>query len=134
MSPQAPPRKPAPRDAFSLVEMLIVVVILGIITFIAIPNVVQVKRDSEDSRARALAEALNVAGAGYFQSVGRQSASQAWATADNSGRYNLVRPYLAFAPATLAEYVPAGYSMTFTTAPLENKVVLQRTDGTAVPY
>lgn len=115
-------------NAFSLVEILVVLVILGTVLFLAIPNIVQVRSDSEDNLARSRAEALNVATAAYFQSVGRQAASAAWTNAaNNEARYALVSPYLAFAPSTLSAYMPTGYSATFsTTDPLRQKAAVFR--------
>lgn len=114
--------------AFSLVEMLVVLVILGTVLYLAIPNIVQVRSDSEDNLARSRAEALNVAAAAYFQAVGRQTASSAWSNAASSeARYALISPYLAFAPGTLAAYVPSGYTVTFSaTDPLRQKAALSR--------
>jgi len=114
--------------AFSLVEVLVVLVILGTVLFLAIPNVVQVRSDSEDNLARSRAEALNMAAAAYFQAAGNQSASSAWAAANgNQARYDLIKPYLAFAPETLAAYMPNGYSISFSTSdPLRVKASLSR--------
>lgn len=121
--------------AFSLVEVLIVVVILGIIVFLAIPNIVQVRQDSEDNLARSRAEALNVAAAAFFQAQGVQAASSAWQGAgSNEARYALIKPYLAFAPETLAAYMPAGYTASFSSSdPLRTKAAILR-GGTAIPY
>lgn len=114
------------RRAFSLVELLIVLVILGVVMFLAIPNIVQVRADSEDNMARSRAEALNVAAAAYFQAVGSQAASAAWAGAGNDARYTLLSPYLAFAPSSLSSYMPTGYSATFSADPLRQKAALKR--------
>jgi prepilin-type N-terminal cleavage/methylation domain-containing protein len=119
--------------AFSLVELLIVLVILGVVMFLAIPNIVQVRSDSEDNLARARAEALNVAAAAYFQAVGTQTAGAAWAAAGDEGRYTLISPYLAFAPASLAAFMPNGYSATFSSDPLRFKASLFR-GNTELPY
>ena len=108
--------KTTPRNqAFSLVEVLAAVAIIGVITFLAIPNIVRVKQDSEDNLARARADALNVAVAAYFHAVGRDPALSAWTGTDNSGRYTLISPYLAYAPAALTNYMPSGYSVVFST-------------------
>lgn len=118
---------------FSLVELLIVLVILGVVMFLAIPNIVQVRSDSEDNLARSRAEALNVAAAAYFQAVGTQAASSAWSGAGNDARYALLSPYLAFAPASLSSYMPSGYSVTLSSDPLRQKATLTR-GSTSVPY
>lgn len=110
-------RTPRPNRAFSLVEVLAAITIIAVITFLAIPNIVQVKRDGEDGLARARADGLNVAVAAYFQAVGPEAALTAWTAAANAeARYTLIAPYLAFAPATLAAYMPNGYNVTFSTS------------------
>ena len=118
-----------------MVELLVVLVILGTVLFLAIPNVVQVRSDSEDNLARSRAEALNMAAAAYFQAAGNQSASSQWAAAGgDQARYELVQPYLAFAPATLAAYMPNGYSASFSDSdPLRVKATLFR-GTTSLPY
>lgn len=123
------------RAGFSLVELLIVIVILGIVVFLAIPNIVQVRRDSEDNLARSRAEALNVAAAAFYQARGVQSAAAAWqAAGSDEARYALLAPYLAFAPASLASYMPAGYTAEFSaTDPLRAKATVTRS-GTSIPY
>ncbi len=56
---------------FSLVEMITAVGIIGIILFLAIPNIVKVREDSERSLAIARAESLNMAIASFMQANGR---------------------------------------------------------------
>jgi len=98
---------------FSLVEVLTATVLLGILSFIAIPNIVRMKQDSEVNLAIARAEAVNMAIASYIQANGRSSAVTAWADAGSAAnRYALVKPYLAFAPQAFADYMPQGYSVT----------------------
>jgi prepilin-type N-terminal cleavage/methylation domain-containing protein len=75
--------------AFSLVEVLAAVGIIGIIAFLAVPNIVS-----------------------YIQANGRDNVAAAWSSADNQGRYANLIPYLSFAPATIAEYTPNGYTIT----------------------
>jgi len=106
-------RRQAEAAAFSMVEVLAALAIIGIIIFLALPNIVQVKSDGEQSLAIARAESLNMAMASYVQAVGSTQAETNWdASADDSARYaNYLSPYLAFAPSTLANYLPAGYSV-----------------------
>ena len=99
--------------AFSLVEMLAVIAIIGIVVFLAIPNLVQIKSDAEDSHAEARVEALNMAMAAYLNSADPTTVSNTWASSDNSGRYGLVRSHLAFASTNLTSYQPPGYTITF---------------------
>jgi prepilin-type N-terminal cleavage/methylation domain-containing protein len=91
---------------FSFVEVLAAIAIIGIVTFLAIPNLVQIKQDGEDKLAVARAEALNMAIASYLQANGRTAAWSGNLTND----YANLRPYLAFAPTTLASYIPSGYN------------------------
>lgn len=101
---------------FSLVEVLTATVLLGILSFIAIPNIVRMKEDSEVSLAVARAEAVNMAIASLIQAQGRSSAVAAWTSAANAtGRYALIKPYLAFAPNAFADYLPGSYEIVLPT-------------------
>jgi prepilin-type N-terminal cleavage/methylation domain-containing protein len=123
------------KRAFSLVEVLAAVALIGILVFLALPNIVQVKTDSETHLAVARAEALNLAMASYVQAVGSTSASSNWSGAANDqARYVLVSPYLAYAPTNLTDYMPAGYTATLPTSlvPL-TKAGLSKS-GTSISY
>jgi prepilin-type N-terminal cleavage/methylation domain-containing protein len=122
-------------SGFSLVEVLAAVTIIGIIIYLAIPNIVQVRSDAEDNLAKSRADALNVAAAAFFQAAGPTTASNEWVTAgDDVARYDLLKPYIAFAQTNLASFMPEGYSITFyTNAPHRIKATLKR--GTnEIPY
>jgi len=119
---------------FSLVELLVVIVVLGIVIYFAFPNIVQMRSDSEDSLARARAEMLNLAVAAYFQAVGdRAEAKQGWADAGNdASRYStLLRPYIAFPAASLSAFMPSSdYTVVFDPDdPLMNKAQLYGPNG-----
>jgi prepilin-type N-terminal cleavage/methylation domain-containing protein len=118
---------------FSLVEVLVAVALIGVLVFLALPNIVQVKSDSETHLAIARAEALNMSMASFVQAQGTATATTAW-TGNDEAKYTLVKPYLAFAPATLALYTPGGFGLTFpaSVAPL-TKVTLTK-GGTALSY
>jgi len=113
-------------SAFSLVEVLAAIAIIGIITFLAIPNIVRVKQDGEDNLARARAETLNMAIASYVQAVGTNAAASAWSATNADGRYNLIRTYISFSESTLSAYTPSGYSLTLpiTIVPMTNKTTI----------
>ncbi|MEM9479658.1 MAG: type II secretion system protein [Verrucomicrobiota bacterium] len=97
---------------FSLVEVLAAVSIIGVIAFIFIPNIVKVKADSEENVAISRAEAINMAIASYVQASGRLAANTNWSSQPNdSSRYILAAPFLAYAPSVLADYMPTGYSI-----------------------
>ncbi|MDB6140850.1 MAG: hypothetical protein JWO94_3922, partial [Verrucomicrobiaceae bacterium] len=92
--------------AFSLVELLATVAIIGIITFMAIPQVTRMRSDAERNLAIARAESLNLAVASMIQIRGRSQASLDWAGKDDNAHYALVTPYLSFAEVSLSLYLP----------------------------
>ena len=102
---------------FSLVEVLAAVSIIGVITFLAIPNIVRVKQDSEKNVAVARAQAANAALAAYIQALGRTNAKTKWAAlspgADPNPYYPLLAPFLAFAPENESDYMPKGYNLVY---------------------
>jgi prepilin-type N-terminal cleavage/methylation domain-containing protein len=98
--------------AFSLVEVLAAVAIIGVITFLALPNIIAVKQDSETNLAISRAEAMNLALVSYIQSYGRTNATSNWEDqASDQMRYALLASYLAFAPAQVSDYMPSGYAI-----------------------
>ncbi len=100
--------------AFSLVEVLAAIAIIGIITFLAIPNIVRIKEDGERHLAIARAEALNMAAASYIQAQGAATATNTWAAKSETERYTLLSSYLAYAPADMTNYMPGGYTAVIT--------------------
>ena len=116
---------------FSFVEMLSAVAIIGLISFLAIPNLVKVRSDSERNLAIARAESINMAMATYIQARGRTQASSDWlGSSTNQAKYALVSSYLSYAETNLTDYLPTGYSITFNTIDPLKKVTLQQ--GTTV--
>lgn len=120
---------------FSLVEVLAAVGIIGIIAFLAIPNIVAIKEDSERQLAITRAEGINMGVAAYIQAQGRSAVATAWGTKTAEERYTAIRAYLSFAPTTLEEFQPAGYVITPPTD-LNNlvKSELKIKDGAAITY
>lgn len=115
--------------AFSLVELLIVIVVLGVVLYFAFPNIVQMRSDSEANLARARAEMLNLAAAAYFQAVGDRATARAnWVAAgSDEARYSdLLRPYIAFPAASLSAFMPSSdYTVVFNpNDPLASKAQL----------
>jgi len=86
--------RPAPfLSAFSMVEVLAAVAIIGVITFLAIPNIIRVKQDGENNLARARAESLNMAIASFVQANGGAAAQTNWSgNATSTARYALLAP------------------------------------------
>ena len=144
METQKPMKLPPPNPrfkklshAFSLVEVLAAITIIGIITFLAVPNIVRVKQDGEDNLARARAETLNMAMAAYVQAVGTNTAQSNWSGAANdSARYLLISPYIAFAETNLTLFTPSGYTNTLPAniSPLTTKVRLSGPSSTNMAY
>lgn len=109
----APPAHASRRRSggFSLVEALAAVAIVGIVTFLALPNIVKLRSDGERNIAIARAEAFNMGVAAYVQSIGLSAAAADWSSLNADSRYGRVRPFLSFAPQTLSQYVSAPYSI-----------------------
>ncbi|MCS7008678.1 MAG: type II secretion system GspH family protein [Chthoniobacterales bacterium] len=94
------------KKGFSLVELLAAVAIIGIISFLAIPNIIKMRQDSEQSLAQARVEALNLALAAFVQANGFSSANSTWSNAtNNESRYQILKPYLSFSENTLSTYM-----------------------------
>ena len=125
------------RRGFSLVEVLAAVTIIGIIAFMALPNIIAMKKDTEVNLAISRAEAVNMAIASFIQANGRDRAITRWAgaSASDQDKYNLVGSYLAFAPANESDYMPSGYTLTWPSSITAlNKVALTDPDSTVVNY
>lgn len=121
---------------FSLVELLIVLAVLGIILYVAFPNIVQVKGDSELNLAKARAEALNLGTAAYFQALGTSAAATAWSGKTSEQRYQLIKAYLAFPQATLSNFMPStDFTVTFDSSePHRKKATLLGPGGADIAY
>lgn len=124
------------RRAFSLVEILAATVLLGILAFIAIPNIVKMKEDAEVKLAISRAEAINLSMASFLQAQGRSAAITAWsAESDDAGRYGLIKPYIAFAPNAFTDYMPGSYQIALPTdITTLSKVGLTDPAGDAITY
>ncbi|MEM7600120.1 MAG: type II secretion system protein [Verrucomicrobiota bacterium] len=124
------------KRAFSLVEVLAAVGIIGIIAFLAIPNIVAIKQDSERNLAISRAEAVNMAIVSYIQSNGKDNVATSWGTKNNQARYADLIPYLSFAPATVIEFTPAGYTITLpgNLNALTKSVLTETATSTTISY
>ena len=124
------------KPAFSLVELLVVIAVLGVVLFFAFPNIVQVKSDSEKDLAKARTETLNLATAAYFQAVGTNVAASNWAGKTAEQRYQLITPYIAFPATSLSNFLPSSdYSISFdASAPHKVKATLMGPGSTNIPY
>ena len=95
-------------------EVLAAVAIIGIITFLAMPNIIAVKQDSENNLAISRAEALNIALVTFVQTNGHGNAVEYWGQRNrDQERYEMLKSYMAFAPNSLDQYMPLGYRLQF---------------------
>ena len=129
-------RSSLPTRGFSLVEVLAAVGIIGIIAFLAIPNIVAIKQDSERNLAISRAEAVNMAVVSYIQANGKDNVSTSWTSQSNQQRYAALIPYLSFAPSTVTEFTPAGYTITLPTNlnALTKSVLVETATSTTISY
>lgn len=104
--------------AFSLLELIVVLVILGIVAAIGIPNINQARESAETEDMRSRAIALQNAKSAFITAVGEEQATTSWNNqTDDMGRYNnLLRPYLppTYPTATnnnLSPLFPASYEV-----------------------
>ncbi|WP_050023854.1 prepilin-type N-terminal cleavage/methylation domain-containing protein [Verrucomicrobium sp. BvORR034] len=119
------------QPAFSLVEMLAAVAIIGIIAFLAIPNLIKMRGDSERNVAIARAESINMGMATFIQVRGRTQAVADWTAATTDQlKYAKIAPYISFSETNLTDFIPNGYSITFRTIDPLAKVTLKQ--GTTV--
>jgi prepilin-type N-terminal cleavage/methylation domain-containing protein len=123
MSPSLTSKTSRFKAAFSMVELLAAVAIMGIIAFMAIPSITKMRSDAERNLAISRVESLNIAMASFVQAEGRSRAENQWQSASNAAKYTLLRPYLAFAEDTIGRFMPSGYSANFGTS----VVALQKT-------
>ena len=128
------PTRAARVRAFSLVEMLAAVAIIGVISFLALPNLIKMRTDSERNLAIARCESINMSMATYVQVRGRVQAAADFAGSSTAqAKYALLTPYLAFSQANLTDYIPSGYSVTFNSIDPLQKVTLSQ-GATVVAY
>lgn len=106
------------RRAFTLIELLVCIGVIGILYFIISPNAARERSRAETKTMVTRCNALMLAQASYRDTVGITAALAAWSgAADDEARYQLIKPYLEYSPASLATFVISGYSITFASDP-----------------
>lgn len=100
------------QKAFTLIEVLVAVAVIGILLFMALPNSAKVKSTAEDNSMKMRAMAMTTAKIEFVRDAGITTAASAWTNAPtNQAKYDLLRAYIQYAPATLQDYSTLGYSI-----------------------
>lgn len=100
------------KNGFTLVEVLVAIAVASILLFMALPNSAKVKSTAEDNSMKMRAMAMTTAKLEFVRDAGVTTAATAWSNAStNQAKYDLLRPYIKYAPAALADYSTLGYSI-----------------------
>jgi len=121
------------RKGFTLMEILVVVVIIGVLALMFLPETSRTKGMAELNLLKTKASALNLAQATYLSTYGFNNALSTWSGKSNDERYVLLKPFIGFPPPSLSDYVVAGYTITFANDPQQPVGVLDP-NGAAVTY
>jgi len=120
------------RAAFTLIEVLVVLAVLGLALLFVQPNAARARSEAETALMRQRAALLEAAVAQYEGVVGEEAAAAAWAgAASHEARYALVRGFLAWPPPNLAAYQVTGFTVQMGNTPAD-RVVVRRDDGVTI--
>ncbi len=116
------------KKAFTLVEMIIVVVLIGLVSTLAVGGFQNIQKDARKRTIAARAQQLNIAKQQYISEFGRLSAETVWASPagqislisgqtssgcalDSERRYNLLKRYIERPQAYLSDCMPEGTTL-----------------------
>ncbi|MCA9357622.1 prepilin-type N-terminal cleavage/methylation domain-containing protein [Candidatus Kaiserbacteria bacterium] len=120
----------ASKKAFSLPEILLVVVLLGIVSAVSVPLVFNLLESGHRELAKSVAHSMNAAKHSF--TMRQYNAEQLYAHAINDvERYQLIQPYLPGSGDTSDTLLPEGYHIRFH-ALLKQKVELTGPEGLIV--
>ena len=92
--------------AFSLLELIIVLVVIAVVISIGIPGITQARSNAERETMRSRAMALQTAKQSYISAVGTLTAHNNWVLNNDQSDYALLSPYLpGSAPSALSSYI-----------------------------
>jgi len=117
------------KKAFTLIEILICVGVLGLLATFTVPKLRGIVGVTNVATAKTMAHGLNGAMFAYYETI--SGAQTAWtAAADDETKYQLLygAQLLPNAPATLAGYSPSGFTFTFPSL-LTARVVITGSSG-----
>lgn len=96
------------RAGFSLVEILIVVVLIGILTTVSYPVVVGLMENGKSHSAIVIAQSLNAAKQSFRMK--HFKAEEDYAKQGNDeAKFALIQPYIADSSSKLNQLMPKGY-------------------------
>ena len=117
--------------AFTLIEIIIVLVIVGLVTAIGLPGINKARVNAETETMRARAVQLETSKAALVDTLSRDTAINQWnAQGTDANRYaNLLRQYLPSSfPAALTTLIPSPYTITL--GDIDNPVTLKNSGTT----
>lgn len=117
----------------TMIEVIAVVVILGIMSYMLVSNLPAVKRIGEEKEMKAKASQLNANMANFVMDQTLRQALTTWTGKTNEQRYTLLRPYLQYSADSLVALQVEGYEIVFPDDPRQ-KVILKDPDGKVLEY
>lgn len=101
------------KSAFSLLELLVVLVIVGIVLAIGVPGINKARADAELETMRARAVSVQSAKLSFVDAVGNKAAANLWNGKSDDARYkDLLKQYLpATYPAELSDLFKPPFSV-----------------------
>lgn len=98
------------RSGFSLIEVLLVVVLLGVLSSLSYPIVINIIQKSTEESVICFAKSVDAAKSSFW--IRNPKAEQEYAKqTTNDERYDLIREYLANGKISLVRSLPSGFKL-----------------------